>query len=117
MLNRVRAFLEPVEDEEPPYGDFVVVSGPFGSLCVTRDVARDIERMLDRRWRPRGWCFATVSARASACARTRFGWWWNRPPLSGLVTVGWTGRVGRRKRPIAARGRMTENRCALVATA
>jgi hypothetical protein len=53
MLNRVRGFLEPVEDEEPPYGDFVVVSGPFGSLCVTRDVARDIERMLDRRWRPR----------------------------------------------------------------
>jgi len=53
MLNRVRALLEPVEDEEPPYGDFVVVSGPFGSLCVTRDVARDIERMLDRRWRPR----------------------------------------------------------------
>ena len=53
MLNRVRAFLEPVEDEEPPYGDFVIVSGPFGSLCVTRDVARDIERVLDRRWRPR----------------------------------------------------------------
>jgi len=53
MLNRVRALLEPVEDEEPPYGDFVVVSGPFGSLCVTRDVARDIERLLDRRWRPR----------------------------------------------------------------
>jgi len=53
MLNRVRALLEPVEDEEPPYGDFVVVSGPFGSLCVTGDVARDIERMLDRRWRPR----------------------------------------------------------------
>jgi len=53
MLNRVGAFLEPVEDEEPPYGDFVVVSGPFGSLCVTRDVARDIERVLDRRWRPR----------------------------------------------------------------
>ena len=52
-MNRVRALLEPVEDEEPPYGDFVVVSGPFGSLCVTRDVARDIERMLDRRWRPR----------------------------------------------------------------
>jgi hypothetical protein len=53
MLNRVRALLEPVEDEEPPYGDFVVVSGPFGSLCVARDVARDIERVLDRRWRPR----------------------------------------------------------------
>lgn len=53
MLNRVRAFLEPVEDEEPPYGDFVVVAGLFGSLCVTRDVARDIERVLDRRWRPR----------------------------------------------------------------
>ena len=52
-MNRVRALLEPVEDEEPPYGDFVVVSGPFGSLCVTRDVARDIERLLDRRWRPR----------------------------------------------------------------
>jgi len=53
MLNRVRAFLEPAEDEDPPYGDFVVVSGPFGSLCVTRDVAREIERVLDRRWRPR----------------------------------------------------------------
>lgn len=53
MLNRVLALLEPAEDEEPPYGDFVVVSGPFGNLSVTREVARYIERVLDRRWRPK----------------------------------------------------------------
>jgi hypothetical protein len=53
MLNRVRAYLQPVEEEEPPYGDFVVVSGPFGHACVTREVACDIEQVLDRRWRPK----------------------------------------------------------------
>ncbi len=52
-MNRVRAFVEHDEDEEPAYGDFVLVSGPLGPLCVSRDVARDIERVLDRRWRPR----------------------------------------------------------------
>ena len=34
--------------EEPEYGDFVVVSGPFGSVCVTAETALDIERQLDR---------------------------------------------------------------------
>ena len=50
-MNRIRQLLEPLE-EEPPYGDFVVVAGPFGSACVTHETAREIERQLDRRWRP-----------------------------------------------------------------
>jgi hypothetical protein len=29
-----------------------VVAGPCGSACVTLSTAREIERQLDRRWRP-----------------------------------------------------------------
>ena len=52
-MNRIRELIEPIEEEQP-YGDFYVVSGPFGSVCVTAATAREIERQLDRRWR-RGW--------------------------------------------------------------
>ena len=38
MVNRILALLKPGDNEDPPYGDFVVVSGPFGSLSVTRNV-------------------------------------------------------------------------------
>ena len=43
-MNRIFDFLDP---PEPEYGDFVVVSGPFGSVCVTYETACDIERQLD----------------------------------------------------------------------
>lgn len=49
-MNRIRQLLEPAES--PSYGDFVVVSGPFGCACVTHAVAAEIERQLDRRWGP-----------------------------------------------------------------
>ena len=41
-------------NEEPPYGDFVVVSGAFGCAYVTPGEARRIERALDRA-RPPKW--------------------------------------------------------------
>ena len=50
-MNRIRQLIEPLEEEQP-YGDFWVVSGPFGSVCVAAETARDLERQLDRRWRP-----------------------------------------------------------------
>ena len=43
-MNRILDFLP---DEDPEYGDFVVVSGVFGSACVTYAVAAEIERVLD----------------------------------------------------------------------
>jgi hypothetical protein len=49
-MNRIRDLLD---GPEPAYGDFVVVSGSFGSACVTHETARDIERQLDRRRTPR----------------------------------------------------------------
>jgi hypothetical protein len=51
-MNRIRNYLDP-PDEECRYGDFVVVSGSFGSVCVTHDTARDIVRLLDRRPAPK----------------------------------------------------------------
>jgi hypothetical protein len=68
MVNRILALLKPGDNEDPPYGDFVVVSGPFGSLSVTRNVAREIERVLDRRWRPR---WVTFHDRVGSRVRVR----------------------------------------------
>ncbi len=50
-MNRILKLLKGPA-EEPQYGDFVVVSGAFGSACVTHATAREIERQLDRRWGP-----------------------------------------------------------------
>lgn len=51
-MNRIRDFLDPIDEDA--YGDFVVVSGSFGSACVTHVVAADVERQLDacppQRW-------------------------------------------------------------------
>lgn len=68
MVNRILALLKPSENEDPPYGDFVIVSGPFGNLTVTRTVAREIERVLDRRWRPR---WVTFHDRVGSRVRVR----------------------------------------------
>jgi len=51
-MNRLLELFETPE-EQLPYGDFFVVSGEFGSACVTPEVARYIERQLDRLWVPR----------------------------------------------------------------
>jgi hypothetical protein len=71
VINRIRALTGGQGgggDNEVPYGDFVVVSGPFGRLCVTRAVARDIERQLDARW-PARW--VTFRDRAGSRVRLR----------------------------------------------
>ncbi len=49
-MNRLQDILERIQEE--PYGDFWVVSGDFGSVCVNDETARDIERRLDRRFPP-----------------------------------------------------------------
>lgn len=69
ITNRIRPFAAAPE-EEPAYGDFVVVSGPFGSACVCASTARAIERVLDRRWRPRWLVFRD---RAGSRWRVRTG--------------------------------------------
>jgi hypothetical protein len=54
MINRIAAWpREPFDDEEVPYGDFVVVSGTFGYVSVTHAEARRIERALDALRPPR----------------------------------------------------------------
>lgn len=68
MVNRVLALLKRADNGDPPYGDFVVVSGPFGNFCVTRNVAREIERVLERRWRPR---WVTFHDRVGSRVRVR----------------------------------------------
>ena len=48
MIDRIRLYDPgPDDEEEVPYGDFVVVSGTFGSACVTHETAFLIERRLD----------------------------------------------------------------------
>lgn len=51
-MNRILRLLNESSDGAPSYGDFVVVAGTFGSVCVTHEVARYIECRLDRRWVP-----------------------------------------------------------------
>ena len=51
-MNRILHLLDRSDGGTPPYGDFVVVAGPFGSACVTPEVAHCIERRLDQRWTP-----------------------------------------------------------------
>ena len=45
-MNRIRKYIE--EPEESGYGDFYVVTGPFGRFAVTHEVARRIQRVLSR---------------------------------------------------------------------
>jgi len=52
VMNRMQGFLEPAPEER--LGDFWVVAGEFGVVCVTREVAARIERQLDR-WVPPRW--------------------------------------------------------------
>ena len=40
------------EPEEGPYGDFYVISGAFGTVCVTYETAAYVERRLDERPAP-----------------------------------------------------------------
>jgi hypothetical protein len=68
----MRGGLPPPEPEA--YGDFYVVSGAFGSVCVTAATARAIERQLDRptptRWlvfRDRSGSRVRVRARDVRC--------------------------------------------------
>ena len=49
-MNRLENIFASMEEE--PYGDFWVVSGDFGSVCVSAETAREIERRLDRFWTP-----------------------------------------------------------------
>ena len=47
MLNRLTLIRDGLPPPEPEsYGDFWVVSGPFGSVCVTAPTARAIARQL-----------------------------------------------------------------------
>lgn len=52
MVNRILKLVAEAQDDEQPYGDFFVVYGEFGTVCVTRETAEEIERLLDRRWPP-----------------------------------------------------------------
>jgi len=54
MLNRLTLLRDGLPPPEPGYGDFYVVSGAFGSVSVTGETARAIERSLDAR-RPVRW--------------------------------------------------------------
>jgi hypothetical protein len=56
MVNRIGPLLGDVPGEEG-YGDFHVVSGSFGAVCVSAKTARAIERELDRRRPPRWLAF------------------------------------------------------------
>ena len=49
MLNRLTLLRDGMPSPEPGYGDFYVVSGAFGSVSVSADTARAIERALDAR--------------------------------------------------------------------
>ena len=52
MINRILKLVDEAQDDELPYGDFSIVSGLFGSVSVSPEVAVYIERQLDRLWRP-----------------------------------------------------------------
>jgi len=54
MLNRLSLLRDGLPPPEPGYGDFYVVSGAFGSVSVTAETARALERALDAR-RPVRW--------------------------------------------------------------
>ncbi|MBV9880253.1 MAG: hypothetical protein JO180_07135 [Gemmatirosa sp.] len=56
MINRLTLHVDRQPDEEP-YGDFHVVSGPFGALSITAETARAIAQALDRRRPPRWLAF------------------------------------------------------------
>ena len=51
-MNRIKRYLEE-SSEIPQYGDFYVVFGEFGSVCVSHEVACRIQSVLDRWIRPR----------------------------------------------------------------
>jgi hypothetical protein len=48
----LRLVRSPEREDDQSYGDFYVVAGEFGSLTVSRETARYIERQLDRRPMP-----------------------------------------------------------------
>ncbi|HEU4563880.1 MAG TPA: hypothetical protein VFS05_04485 [Gemmatimonadaceae bacterium] len=71
MINRVLRLVTEAQGDEQPYGDFVVVSGEFGAVCVTRETAGEIERQLDRLRRPEWIVFSDrvgSRIRVRACA-------------------------------------------------
>ena len=49
-MNRLACYFE--EPPEQSYGDFYVVAGEFGAVCVTREVAEYVERILGCLWVP-----------------------------------------------------------------
>ena len=69
MINRL-ADLAGEAPEEDAYGDFFVVSGPFGSLAVTAGTAHAIVRMLGRR-RPPRWISFNDRSGSPVCLRAR----------------------------------------------
>ncbi|HEX2190383.1 MAG TPA: hypothetical protein VHG51_15855, partial [Longimicrobiaceae bacterium] len=48
-MNRILAYLAEPEERRPT-GDYWVVAGLFGTFYVAADVARGVERALDRAW-------------------------------------------------------------------
>lgn len=47
-MNRIAEYFEePADEGSPSYGDFHVISGTFGSACVTYETATYVERLLD----------------------------------------------------------------------
>jgi hypothetical protein len=67
-MNRLLELFE-TPDEDLPYGDFYVVSGEFGSACVTPETARYLERRLSRLWVPR-WTTFRDRVGSSVCVRS-----------------------------------------------
>ena len=47
FMNRIERYLQQSPDP-PSLGDFYIVSGDFGRVCVSHDVARYIVRLLNR---------------------------------------------------------------------
>jgi hypothetical protein len=68
-MNRLLELFETPE-EDLPYGDFYVVSGEFGSACVTRETAEYIERRLSRLWVPR-WIAFSDRVGSRVCVRSK----------------------------------------------
>jgi hypothetical protein len=48
-MNRLTEYFEEPAEEPSSYGDFFVISGAFGTACVTRETAEYVERQLDVR--------------------------------------------------------------------
>lgn len=99
-MNRIKRYLEE-SPEIPQYGDFYVVSGEFGILGVSHEVACRIQSVLDRWIGPR-WIAFPDRVGSIVRVRTRS----NVPPIAVSIRPG-----TKRKRPIVVCGTTIDRFC------